>query len=77
MWRIQRFVSTLGLIALLPAPLPAQQREPAVEVFALTGGYFHGNQSIASEWRPQFGAGNYRPARQAFGNGFRRDHKRS
>ena len=51
----------LGLIALLPAPLPAQQREPAVEVFALTGGYFHGNQSIASEWRPQFGAGIMAP----------------
>ena len=46
----------LALIALLTAPLPAQQREPAVEVFAMTGSYFHGNQSVGV-WSPQFGAG--------------------
>ena len=46
----------LGLMVLLPPPLPAQQREPAIEVFALTGSYFHGNQSVGV-WSPQFGAG--------------------
>ena len=61
-WRhIRLSLPILGFIALLPLPLPAQQREPAVEVFALAGGYFHGNQSIASEWRPQFGAGIVAP----------------
>lgn len=57
-FRHRRFTwSALGLLALLAAPLSAQQSEPAVEVFALTGSYFHGNQATASRWRPQFGTG--------------------
>jgi hypothetical protein len=35
----------------------AQQRDPAVELYGLTGAYFHGNISLAHEWRPQIGAG--------------------
>jgi hypothetical protein len=46
-------VSTLALAG----SLGAQQREPAVEVFGLAGAYLHGNLSVATEWKPQFGGG--------------------
>ena len=42
------------------APLCAQQRDPAVEIYGLTGTYFFGNRSRVlkgGEWNPQFGAG--------------------
>jgi len=39
----------------------AQQREPAFEVYGLTGGYFHANVSINHAWKPQYGAGILAP----------------
>ena len=41
-------------------PLCAQQRDPAVEIYGLTGAYRFGNTSRVlkgGEWKPQFGAG--------------------
>lgn len=41
-------------------PLCAQQRDPAVEIYGLTGIYYFGNTSNVlkgGEWKPQFGAG--------------------
>ncbi len=53
-----RWTLTLFACVLVPAHTTnAQQREPAVEVFGLTGGYFHGNLSLRHDWRPQFGGG--------------------
>ena len=57
----------IALTGLIPGQLPAQQREPAIEVFALTGSYFHGNQSIATEWKPQFGGGILAPLGNRWG----------
>lgn len=45
----------------------AQQREPAVEVYGIVGTYFHGNESIATEWKPQFGAGVLAPVSRDWG----------
>lgn len=45
----------------------AQQREPALEVFALTGSYFHGNLSVAREWKPQGGGGVLLPLGRRWG----------
>jgi hypothetical protein len=42
----------------LPAhPAAAQQREPAIETYVLSGAYLHGNLSIAALWKPQWGGG--------------------
>jgi hypothetical protein len=60
-----RFIAPLLALALIPAA--AQQREPAFEVYALTGGYFHGNLSAAHEWRPQGGAGILAPLGSRWG----------
>ena len=41
-------------------PLRAQQRDPAVEIYGLTGAYYFGNRSHVlkgAEWNPQAGAG--------------------
>ena len=41
-------------------PLCAQQRDPAVEIYGLTGAYYFGNRSNVlknREWNPQFGVG--------------------
>ena len=40
--------------------LCAQQRDPAIEIYGLTGAYYFGNRSHVlkgGEWKPQFGAG--------------------
>ena len=52
----------LALVALgrFQAPLCAQQREPAIEVYGLAGTYFFGNSSNLlknGEWRPQIALG--------------------
>ena len=42
------------------AALRAQQRDPAVEIYGLTGGYYFGNKSNVlkgGEWNPQIGGG--------------------
>jgi opacity protein-like surface antigen len=56
--------SAVALFGVLAGGLPAQQTEPAVEVFGLAGGYVHGNLllspqslSTSSQWRPQLGGG--------------------
>lgn len=38
-------------------PLHGQQRDPAIEIYGLTGVYRQGNLSVSSAWRRQFGAG--------------------
>ena len=53
----------LALFA-LQAPLRAQQRDPAIEVYGLTGAYFFGNSSNLlknGEWRPQIALGGLFP----------------
>jgi hypothetical protein len=45
----------------------AQQREPAFEVYGLTGAYYHGNISVARDWKPQFGAGLLAPLGRNWG----------
>ena len=52
----------LALVALgrFQAPLRAQQREPAIEVYGLAGAYFFGNSSNLLKngaWRPQIALG--------------------
>jgi hypothetical protein len=47
--------------AAVGSTVSAQQRDPAFEVYALTGAYFHSNVSVAQEWKPQFGAGVLAP----------------
>jgi hypothetical protein len=46
----------------------SQQTKPAFEVYGLTGVYFHGNLSVATVWKPQFGGGVLAP----FGRNWRR-----
>ena len=44
--------------------LSAQQRDPAIEIYGLTGSYYFGNRSHVlkgGEWKPQFGAGGVFP----------------
>jgi hypothetical protein len=59
----------VGFVCLLAycAAAPAQQREPVFEIYGLTGAYFHGNLSIARQWRPQFGAGALAPLGRNWG----------
>jgi opacity protein-like surface antigen len=52
----------------------AQQREPAIEVFGLAGGYAHGNlllapqsNSLSPQWRPQLGGGVLAPLARNWG----------
>ena len=63
-WR--RSISPLALILAAIAqlcsstPLCAQQRDPAVEIYVLTGGYYFGNRAHVlkgGEWNPQFAGG--------------------
>lgn len=56
-----RVMLALVWLLLQSAVALAQQREPAFEVYGLTGAYFHGNLSIARKWKPQFGAGAMAP----------------
>ena len=45
-------------------PLCAQQRDPAVEIYGLTGAYYFGNSSNvlkSGEWKPQVGVGGLFP----------------
>jgi hypothetical protein len=58
---------TLAGFALLPPPAAAQQRDPALEVYALSGTYFHGNLSASNSWRPQFGGGLIVPVGRNWG----------
>lgn len=62
----RRFVHSFALIVATiaqicgSAPLCAQQRDPAVEVYGLTGAYYFGNRSNVlkgGEWNPQFAGG--------------------
>ena len=46
------------------APLCAQQRNPAVEIYGLSGAYYFGNRAHVlkgGEWKPQAGAGALLP----------------
>ncbi|MDP2325942.1 MAG: hypothetical protein Q8N51_18205 [Gammaproteobacteria bacterium] len=57
---------------MLAGGVAAQQREPAIEVYGLVGGYVHGNMllSVASlppQWRPQFGGGVLAPLGRNWG----------
>jgi hypothetical protein len=51
----------------------AGRREPAFEVYALAGGYVHGNMvlplgpSLPPQWRPQLGAGLLAPLGRRWG----------
>lgn len=62
-WRsIRSFALIVGAIAQVcgSGPLCAQQRDPAVEVYGLTGGYYFGNRSNVlkgGEWNPHFAGG--------------------
>ncbi len=67
MWPIRPIVNFLcivlaaQIVLFLPTPSLAQQREPAFEVYGLTGGYFHGNLSASHEWKPHVGGGLLAP----------------
>ena len=52
---------------LQPVMARAQQREPAFEVYGLTGAYFHSYPSIARQWKPQFGGGVMAPLGRNWG----------
>ena len=59
---VRSFALIAGVIAQVcgSGPLSAQQRDPAVEVYGLTGGYYFGNKSNVlkgGEWNPQFAGG--------------------
>ncbi|MDE0101768.1 MAG: hypothetical protein OXN89_05260 [Bryobacterales bacterium] len=62
-WRSARsYAIIVGTIAqvFVSGPLCAQQRDPAVEIYGLTGGYYFGNKSNVlkgGEWNPQFAGG--------------------
>ncbi len=59
-WRPYLFVLAAMLQLCGWEPLCAQQRDPAVEIYGLTGSYYFGNRRDvlkAGEWKPQFGAG--------------------
>ncbi|MCL4853048.1 MAG: hypothetical protein KJZ78_16940 [Bryobacteraceae bacterium] len=55
------FYSVVVLWIVLSGNGWTQQREPAFEVYALTGAHYHGNLSLAREWKPQYGAGVLAP----------------
>lgn len=48
--------AVIGLTMLMPAVMTAQQKEPAVEAYVMTGGYYNGNLGL-NKWAPQYGAG--------------------
>lgn len=53
-------LAAIALLLLSGGPLRAQQRDPAVEIYGLTGAYYFGNRSNAlkgGKWNPQAGAG--------------------
>lgn len=67
-------VSAVALLAALAGGVAAQQREPAIEVFGLVGGYVHGNMvlspqsfSLPPQWRPQVGGGVLAPLGKKWG----------
>lgn len=64
--RLLRIFAGLLLVFLLGGGLFAQQREPAFEVYGVSGTYFHGNQGT-EEWKPQFGAGVFLPLGRKWG----------
>ena len=52
-------LSAIALLLFSGVALRAQQREPAVEIYGLTGAYYFGNRSHdlkGGEWNPQAGA---------------------
>ena len=63
----QSFLRRAPIALLCFLPLHAQQRGPAIEIYGLTGGYYHGNVSIGSGWRPQIGAGVLVPLGRSWG----------
>lgn len=59
-WRPYLLILAATLQLFSWAPLCAQQRDPAIEIYGLTGTYFFGNRSHVLKggtWKPQFGAG--------------------
>ena len=63
-WRPYIFVLAATLQLCSWEPLCAQQRDPAVEIYGLTGAYYFGNRSNVlkgGEWKPQLGAGALLP----------------
>lgn len=50
-----------GLRLIAASSTNAQQKDPAVEVYALTGSYYHGNAAGSANWEYQFGAGILAP----------------
>ena len=59
-WRPYLFVLAATLQLCSWEPLCAQQRDPAIEIYGLTGTYYFGNRRDVlkgGEWKPQFGAG--------------------
>ena len=63
-WRPYIFILAATLQLCSWEPLSAQQRDPAIEIYGLTGSYYFGNRSHVlkgGEWRPQFGAGGVIP----------------
>ena len=58
--RVACFALALSAPCQFQAPLCAQQRDPAIEVYGLTGAYFFGNSSNllkGGEWRPHIALG--------------------
>ena len=63
-WRPYLFVLAAMLQFCSWEPLCAQQRDPAVEIYGLTGTYFFGNRAHVLEgglWSPQLGVGGLFP----------------
>ena len=63
-WRPYIFILAATLQLCSWETLSAQQRDPAIEIYGLTGSYYFGNRSHVlkgGEWRPQFGIGGVFP----------------
>ena len=63
-WRPYFFALAATLQLCSWEPLCAQQRDPAVEIYGLTGAYYFGNRSNllkGGEWKPQLGVGGLFP----------------
>lgn len=56
-----------ALVPIAAIGAAAQQRQPAFEIYALSGGYFHGNLTVAHDWRPQGGTGILAPVGRRWG----------
>ena len=63
-WRPYLFALAATLQLFSWEPLCAQQRDPAIEIYGLTGAYYFGNTSHVlkgGEWKPQIGVGGLLP----------------